>query len=265
MILDEIVKDKRKRLIEHKARIEEEKMRKLALQSNRRSISFYEALKKEGLSIIGEFKKASPSMGNIHSRISFEERIAQYNQSVDAISCLTEEDHFHGNIQYLEEIRKRSPLPIIRKDFIIEEYQVYEAKVIGADAILLIAAILKDAEMKILYELAYSLGLDVLLEVHNEEEMQRAMDLGAKIIGVNNRDLRDFTISLETTKRLNRYLEERTGGKRPVLVSESGVTSADDIAFLKECQADAILIGRSFMEAESPLEKVQEWKMVYNH
>ena len=265
MILDEIVKDKRKRLIEHKARIEEEKMRKLALQSNRRSISFYEALKKEGLSIIGEFKKASPSMGNIHSRISFEERIAQYNQSVDAISCLTEEDHFHGNIQYLEEIRKRSPLPIIRKDFIIEEYQVYEAKVIGADAILLIAAILKDEKIKILYELAYSLGLDVLLEVHNEEEMQRAMDLGAKIIGVNNRDLRDFTISLETTKRLNHYLEERTGGKRPVLVSESGVTSADDIAFLKECQVDGILIGRSFMEAESPLEKAQEWKRVYNH
>ncbi|MBR3771324.1 MAG: indole-3-glycerol-phosphate synthase, partial [Clostridium sp.] len=165
---------------------------------------------------------------------------------------------------YLQEIRKISPLPIIRKDFIIEEYQVYEAKVIGADAILLIAAILNDAEMKQLYELAYSLGLDVLLEVHNEEEMKRAIELGAKIVGVNNRDLRDFSISLETTKHLIQYLEKETGGKRPVFVSESGVTKTEDIEFLKECKVNALLIGRAFMEAEKPLELAKEWKAVYN-
>ena len=130
MILDEIVKDKRKRLIEQKANISEMEMKELALQCERKSISFYEALNKEGLSIIGEFKKASPSLGKIQSKVKLEDRIDQYNQSVDAISCLTEEDHFHGSADYLKEIRKISPLPILRKDFIIEKYQIYEAKLI---------------------------------------------------------------------------------------------------------------------------------------
>ena len=231
MILDEIVKDKRKRLIEQKANISEMEMKELALQCERKSISFYEALNKEGLSIIGEFKKASPSLGKIQSKVKLEDRIDQYNQSVDAISCLTEEDHFHGSADYLKEIRKISPLPILRKDFIIEKYQIYEAKLIGADAILLIAAILDDEQLKSFYDLAYTLGMDVLLEVHNEEEMQRAIDLGAKIIGVNNRDLRDFTISLETTRRLIQYLVSKTSGHRPLFVSESGVTSKEDIEF----------------------------------
>ena len=264
MILDEIVKDKRKRLIEQKANISEMEMKELALQCERKSISFYEALNKEGLSIIGEFKKASPSLGKIQSKVKLEDRIEQYNQSVDAISCLTEEDHFHGSADYLKEIRKISPLPILRKDFIIEKYQIYEAKLIGADAILLIAAILYDEQLKSFYDLAYTLGMDVLLEVHNEEEMQRAIDIGAKIIGVNNRDLRDFTISLETTRRLIQYLESKTTGQRPLFVSESGVTSKEDIEFLKECQVDALLIGRAFMEAEHPLSLAREWKSVYN-
>lgn len=264
MILDEIVKDKRKRLIEQKANISEMEMKELALQCERKSISFYEALNKEGLSIIGEFKKASPSLGKIQSKVKLEDRIDQYNQSVDAISCLTEEDHFHGSADYLKEIRKISPLPILRKDFIIEKYQIYEAKLIGADAILLIAAILDDEQLKSFYDLAYTLGMDVLLEVHNEEEMQRAIDLGAKIVGVNNRDLRDFTISLETTRRLIQYLENKTSGHRPLFVSESGVTSKEDIEFLKECQVDALLIGRAFMEAEHPLSLAREWKSVYN-
>ena len=112
--------------------------------------------------------------------------------------------------------------------------------------------------------MAYTLGMDVLLEVHNEEEMQRAIDLGAKIVGVNNRDLRDFTISLETTRRLIQYLENKTSGHRPLFVSESGVTSKEDIEFLKECQVDALLIGRAFMEAEHPLSLAREWKSVYN-
>lgn len=264
MILDEIVKDKKKRLAEHKARFSEAKMKEMALESDRQSISFYEALSKEGLSIIGEFKKASPSLGKIQNRIPLEERIDQYNQSVDAISCLTEEDHFQGSAEYLKEIRKISPLPILRKDFIIEEYQIYEAKVIGADAVLLIAAILQDEDMKRFYQLAYSLGLDVLVEVHNEEEMERAIKLGAKIIGVNNRDLRDFTISLDTTKRLNTFLEKQTEGKLPVFVSESGVTKTADIEFLKECNVNALLIGRAFMESENPMELAKEWKAVYN-
>ena len=268
-ILDEIVADKRKRLIEHKAAISEAEMKKTALSCDRRPVSFYKALAKEGLSIIGEFKKASPSMGVIDGKIELTDRIDQYNESVDAISVLTEEDHFNGGVEYLKKVREISPLPIIRKDFIIDEYQIYEAKVIGADCILLIAAILDDTDMKNFYELSYSLGMDVLLEVHNEEEMERAVGLRAKIIGVNNRNLKDFTIDLKHTGRLSKYmdrlLEEKGIEKgRPVFVSESGVDTDEDIMFLKESNVDALLIGRAFMESEKPREKAAWWKKLYN-
>lgn len=265
MILDEIVEDKKKRLIEHKKRISFDEMKELALNSKRESISFFHALAKPELSIIGEFKKASPSLGVINNKLELVDRISQYNLSVDAISCLTEEDHFHGNVDYLKQIRGISPLPILRKDFIIEEYQVYEAKVIGADAILLIAAILDDKKIKKLYDLAYSLGLDVLCEVHNEEEMDRMLLLQAKIIGVNNRNLKDFTISLDTTRRLVTYMDQKLQKeKRPLFVSESGVTLAEHIKFLKQYKVDALLIGRAFMEAENPEALAKEWKQIYD-
>lgn len=144
MILDVIVEDKKKRLIEDKARVSEADMKKAALECDRVSISFEAALSKPGLSIIGEFKKASPSRGNMDVKVDLDERISQYNEAVDAISCLTEQDHFFGSVDYLKKIRENSNLPIIRKDFVIDEYQIYEAKLIGADAILLIAAILDD-------------------------------------------------------------------------------------------------------------------------
>ncbi|WP_099469846.1 indole-3-glycerol phosphate synthase TrpC [Konateibacter massiliensis] len=259
MILDDIVRDKRKRLEESKKKISEGEMKRLAMASERQSVSFYEALAKPGLSIIGEFKKASPSMGVIKSKIELTDRIDQYNEAVDAISCLTEEDYFNGSIAYLKQIREMSDLPIIRKDFIIDEYQIYEAKTIGADAILLIAAILDDKEMKVFYDLAYHLGMDVLVEVHDEEEMQRALHLQAKIIGVNNRNLKDFTISLETTKRLSELVTEGT-----VFVSESGVTTEEDIAFLKGCKVNALLIGRAFMESENPRELAKSWKQIFD-
>lgn len=259
MILDDIVADKKKRLIDCKRKISEDEMRFLAASSDRNSISFYNALSKPGLSIIGEFKKASPSMGVIQSKIELTDRIDHYNEAVDAISCLTEEDHFNGNIEYLKKIRGMSYLPILRKDFIIDEYQIYEAKIIGADAILLIAAILDDDMMRHFYELANRLELDVLLEVHDEEEMVRALNLGAKIIGVNNRNLKDFTISLETTKHLSNMVKSEV-----VLVSESGVTTEADIEFLKKCNVDALLIGRAFMESENPKELANKWKNIFN-
>lgn len=259
MILDDIVADKKKRLKESKRKISEDEMRLLAASSNRNSISFYDALAKPGLSIIGEFKKASPSMGVIHSKIELTDRIDHYNEAVDAISCLTEEDHFNGNIQYLKKIRGMSNLPILRKDFIIDEYQIYEAKIIGADAILLIAAILDDETMKRFYELAYRLGMDVLLEVHDEEEMTRALSLNAKIIGVNNRNLKDFTISIETTKRLSQMIHSEI-----VFVSESGITAEADIEFLKNCKVNALLIGRAFMESENPKLLAKKWKDIFH-
>lgn len=256
MILDEIVEDKKKRLPGHMARIPETEMRRMAEETKTREADcFYNHLKKPGLSIIGEFKKASPSLGTITSKIDLMERISEYNASVDAISCLTEEDHFHGNVAYLKEIRAKSSLPILRKDFMICEYQFYEAKVIGANAILLITGILDDVQMKDFYQLTTELGLDALFEAHTEEQMDRALNCGAKIVGVNNRDLRDFTIKLDTTKRLSKMVPDDR-----ILVAESGIVSDQDVKYLKECRVDAFLIGRAFMEAANPQELAKHWK-----
>lgn len=255
MILDEIVADKKRRLPEHKSRISETEMRKMAESIHREGASFYQALKKDGISIIGEFKQASPSLGKITSKIDLTERMEEYSASADAVSCLTEEDHFLGNADYLKKIRKMTKLPILRKDFMIDPYQFYEAKVIGADAVLLIAAILDDAEMKDFYQLSKELGLDALVEVHDEYEMERALKLDVDIIGVNNRDLRDFTIRLDTTKRLSVMVP-----KEKVFVAESGIITDEDVLFLKECRVDAFLIGRAFMEAENPGELAGRWK-----
>lgn len=255
MILAEIVADKKKRLPEHKAKISEQEMRRMAEEKKGGNHSFYQALKKPGISIIGEFKQASPSLGKIESKIDLMERMEEYSQSVDAVSCLTEEDYFLGNAEYLKRIRKMTELPILRKDFMIEPYQFYEAKVIGADAVLLIAAILDDARMKDCYQLSRELGLDALVEVHDEREMERALKLDAEIIGVNNRNLKDFTISLDNTKRLSKYMP-----KEKVFVAESGIVSDKDVNFLKDCRVDAFLIGRAFMESENPKELAQKWK-----
>jgi indole-3-glycerol phosphate synthase len=258
MILDQIVEDKKIRLPEHKARVSEQEMR--ALAEEKRNVqfaehTFYENLKKSGISIIGEFKKASPSLGSITSKIDLMERIEDYNASVDAISCLTEEDHFHGNVDYLRQIREKSPLPILRKDFMIEEYQFYEAKVIGADAVLLITAILDDVQMHDFYQLARELNLDVLVETHDEKEVERALKIDPRIIGVNNRNLKDFSISLENTKRLRRYVPQDK-----VFIAESGIMGDADVAFLKEVGVDGFLIGRAFMESENPRALASHWK-----
>lgn len=259
MILDEIVADKKKRLVEHKKNISEEIMEQMAGECERKSISFYDALVKDGLSIIGEFKQASPSHGKMDNRITLEERITQYNASMDAISCLTEEDHFMGNVDFFKMIRKISRLPMIRKDFIIDPYQIMESKVVGADCILLIAAILSDAQMKLFYELAYDLGMDVLVEVHNEEEMMRAIGLDAKIIGVNNRNLKDFSVDLNTSKKLAAFLPENT-----IFVSESGIMDEGDVKFLKDCGVNGVLIGTVLMESENPGTLATKWKDVFD-
>lgn len=255
MILDVIVEDKKKRLPEHKKNISEIKMRELAEKYKGKKHGFYQALSKSGISIIGEFKNASPSIGKIKSKINLLNRIDEYNESVDAISCLTEEDHFDGNVDYLKKIRTITELPILRKDFMIDPYQFYEAKAIGADAVLLIAAILDDAQMKDFYQLSKELELDALVEVHDEKELERAMKIDADIIGVNNRNLKDFTISLDTTVQLSKLVPEDK-----VLVAESGILQDADVELLKECGVDAFLIGRALMEAEHPKEVAKRWK-----
>ena len=241
MILDVIVEDKKKRLPEHKKNISEIKMRELAEKYEGKKHGFYQALSKSGISIIGEFKNASPSLGKIKSKINLLDRIDEYNESVDAISCLTEEDHFDGNVDYLKKIRTITELPILRKDFMIDPYQFYEAKAIGADADF--------------YQLSKELELDALVEVHDEKELERAMKIDADIIGVNNRNLKDFTISLDTTVQLSKLVPEDK-----VLVAESGILQDADVELLKECGVDAFLIGRALMEAEHPKEVAKRWK-----
>ena len=259
MILDKIVEDKKVRLVEHKARVSEEQIRREAenimKEGDIRVNLFHNALASDGISIIGEFKKASPSLGKIDSKIDLMERIDEYNASVDAISCLTEEDHFNGNIEYLKQIRNVSLLPILRKDFMIDEYQFYEARVIGADAILLITAILDDTQMRDFYQLARELKLDVLVETHDEYEIERALKIDPRIIGVNNRNLKDFSISLENTGRLKKYIPDDK-----ISVAESGIMNDSDVEYLKEVGVDAFLIGRAFMESENPKELALRWK-----
>ena len=261
MILDVIVEDKKKRLVQHKKKISEAEMRWLAEEAGkgkRAEKSFYDALTGPDLAIIGEFKKASPSLGSIAQTMDLTERIDDYNASVDAISCLTEEDHFLGNVDYFRQIRDMTSLPMIRKDFIVDPYQIYEARAIGADCILLIAAILDDARLADYYQLARELSLDVLMETHDEDEMERVLKIQPRIVGVNNRNLKDFTISLDNTKRLRPMVPEGTA-----FVSESGVTKDEHIRFLAACQVDALLIGGAFMFSDHPRDLADHWKELY--
>lgn len=262
MILDEIVADKRQQLIRDKGNIDLPAMRRRAEeqlgQPTGAKATFYQQLAQPGLSVIGEFKQASPSLGNITSLIGLPQRIAEYSRSVEAISCLTEEAHFHGNVDYFRQIRRMTELPMIRKDFMIDEYQFYEAKAIRADAVLLIAAILDDVQMKDFYQLARELELDVLVEVHDAEEMERALRLDCRIIGINNRNLKDFTISLERTAELSKLVPQAK-----VLVSESGIVTAEDVAYLAQHRVDAFLIGRAFMEHENPQALAGQWKSAF--
>ncbi len=247
MILEEIVADKKRRLPEHMARISESQMRRMAEETKTREANcFYNHLKKPGLSIIGEFKKASPSLGTITSKIDLTERIAEYNASVDAISCLTEEDHFHGNVEYLKEIRAKSQLPILRKDFIVDEYQLYQAKIIGADAVLLIAAALKKEELHALAAKAHELGLEVLLEIHSAEEL-KYINANMDVIGINNRNLGTFFTDVENSFRLAEQLPLDA-----VLVSESGISDPATVKRLQKAGFKGFLIGENFMKTDNP-------------
>ena len=226
MILDKIVTEKRKRVELLKEQFTTAHFEKLALEAAERA-SFYEALKKPGLSIIGEVKKASPSKGLIKPDFDYINIAKDYSKCVDAISVLTEEDFFLGSPKYLKEISETITTPLLRKDFIIDPIQIYEAKVIGASAILLIAGLLDKETVKRFREIAKSLGLDALVETHNMEELEIALGADADIVGINNRDLKTFEVSLENTMKIAREIP-----KGKIIVSESGIDTIDDIKYL---------------------------------
>ena len=199
--------------------------------------------------LIAEVKKASPSRGLLSASFDHMALAATYSSAgAAALSVLTDEHFFQGSLHYLAAIRQLPAIPpVLRKDFILDPYQVYEARAYGADALLLIVAALDDAALADLLALTYYLGMEALVEVHNETELARALAVGAPLVGVNNRDLHSFQLSLTTTERLARQLP--VGPSRPVLVSESGIFTPADVATVRAYGADAVLVGEALVTA----------------
>ena len=207
--------------------------------------SFLDALRKPGMSYICEVKKASPSKGLIAPDFPYLNIAKEYEAAgASAISCLTEPFYFQGSDRYLQEIAGNVNIPVLRKDFTVDEYMIYQAKAFGASAVLLICAILDNVQLKAFGELAQDLGLDALVEAHDEWEVDRALNLEAKIVGVNNRNLHDFTVDMENSVRLRKMAPDDV-----VFVSESGIRTPDDIRLLYENQVDAVLIGETLMRS----------------
>lgn len=245
MILDKIVEKRILQLSREKEKYPLPKMIEAAQAAAGTPRSLYNALSGPKLSVIAEVKKASPSKGVLCEDFRPVEIAGQYEAGgADAVSVLTEEFYFKGSAEYLRQARKAIGLPILRKDFIIDEYQIYEARAIGSDAVLLIAALLSKKALTAFIKLAKSLRLDCLVEVHDKEELKKVLGCGAKIIGVNNRDLKTFQVDLETTERLSPLVP-----KSCVLVSESGIRTHEDMLRLHTCGANAVLIGERLMRS----------------
>lgn len=248
-ILNEIAARTKERIAEEKFKFP---LRELISQQNsdlakhaEEKISFLEALKKPGMSYICEVKKASPSKGLIAPDFPYLDIAKEYEQAgASAISCLTEPFYFQGADRYLQEISQAVNIPVLRKDFTVDEYMIYQAKAFGASAVLLICAILDNSQLKAFGELAQELGLDALVEAHDQWEVDRALNFGAKIVGVNNRNLHDFTVDMGNSIRLRNMAPADT-----VFVSESGIKTAEDIRILYENQVDAVLIGETLMRS----------------
>ncbi len=259
MILDEIARKTKERIEEKKKLVSMEELKEQALTLRADTgFPFEQALKKNGMSFICEVKKASPSKGLIAKEFPYLEIAADYEEAgADAISCLTEPFYFQGSDQYLQEIAATVNIPVLRKDFTVDPYMIYEAKVLGASAILLICAILSKEQLKDYCELADSLGLSVLIEAHTEQEVKQALSCGGRIIGVNNRDLKTFQVDITTSKRLRSLVP-----KEYIFVSESGIRGREDIRELYENGTDAVLIGELLMRSANKRDCLKELKGV---
>jgi indole-3-glycerol phosphate synthase len=259
MILDDIIKKTKEDLIKRKKEFD--------LDTLGRSLSYIPypprdvkpyltATKEEPIRIIAEVKKASPSKGVIKEDFDPILIASEYSKNgANAISVLTEPHFFQGNLEYLTAIRRYVPTPLLRKDFIIDKYQIVEALVYGADFILLIAKALTKKELKELYDYALHVGLEVLVEIHDKEDLKKAISCGAHIIGINHRDLETFEMNMQLCHELIPYIPN---GK--IIVAESGVSNQDTIKELSEAGCDAFLIGEHFMRQESIAQELQKFK-----
>jgi len=245
-ILDEIVGKAKVRVAKAKEITPFEQLRERALAlATKEEVSFEQALSVPGLSFICEIKKASPSKGVIASEFPYLEIAREYETiGASAISVLTEPEYFLGADRYLQEIGSVVNIPVLRKDFTIDSYQIYEAKLLGAQAVLLICASLDEKTLASYIETAAELHLSALVETHSKEEVEQALRAGAKIIGINNRNLKTFEVDIKTSENLRKLIPAGI-----LTVSESGIKSPEDFVFLKNANFDAVLIGESFMRS----------------
>lgn len=254
MILDEIIAYKKEELLDTKRRVPLAELKAKAadagpLRGFRRALA-----EKGGIKLIAEVKKASPSKGVIRQDFDPIKIAKIYEKSGAAcLSVLTESRYFQGNLAYIGDIRRETGLPLLRKDFIIDEYQVFEARAAGADAVLLIAACLERRQIEDLLGIAGELGLDVLAEAHTGKELDIALRAGASIVGINNRDLATFSVSLRTTFELLKDVPDDR-----IVVSESGIGSREDVLKLQHAGVDAVLVGESLMREQDIGKKVKE-------
>jgi indole-3-glycerol phosphate synthase len=256
-ILDEIAAKTRIRVAESKKKVSLEEMKKLAESRNRDTgFPFEQELKKPGISFICEVKKASPSKGLIAEEFDYVEIAKEYEKAgAGAVSVLTEPEYFLGSIEYLKEIRQAVSIPLLRKDFTVDEYMIYEAKAAGADLVLLICSLLDADTLKRYRELCDELGLSALVEAHDEAEISMAVEAGARVIGVNNRNLKDFTVDIHNGIRLREKVPEDI-----LFVAESGIKTRDDIAELEKGRVNAVLIGETLMRSADKKAMLDELK-----
>lgn len=253
-ILDKLADYARERVVISKQSVSIDEMKEQAFRLPKGNFEFENALKKKDISFICECKKASPSKGIIAEEFPYLQIAKEYEKAgADCISVLTEPKWFLGSDEYLKEIADSVSIPCIRKDFTVDEYMIYEAKVLGASAVLLICSILSGDRIKEYIRICDNLGMSALVEAHDENEVKTALDAGARMIGVNNRNLKDFSVDTDNSKRLRSLIPSDV-----LFVSESGVQSADDVAKLREIGADAVLIGETLMRSEDKNAKLAE-------
>lgn len=249
-ILDELAEFAKKRVADSKKKISADELKFRALSQPKSNFEFERALKKNDIAFICECKKASPSKGLIAPDFPYVQIAREYELAgADCISVLTEPSRFLGSDDYLKEITQNVSIPCLRKDFTVDEYMIYEAKLLGASAVLLICSILTENQIKEYLNICDTLGLSALVEAHDENEIKTAVNAGARIIGVNNRNLKNFTVDTENSARLRALVP-----KDIIFVSESGVKTPEDVRELREIGADAVLIGETLMRAENKKE-----------
>ncbi|MCR5415618.1 MAG: indole-3-glycerol phosphate synthase TrpC [Pseudobutyrivibrio sp.] len=257
-ILDQLAEHAKRRVEIAKKEKNIEKIMEEALALPKGNFEFEKALVKGDLAFICECKKASPSKGVIAEHFDYLQIAKDYEAAgADCISVLTEPKWFLGNDQYLKEIASVVHIPIIRKDFVVDEYMIYEAKILGASAVLLICAILSERQVADYIKICDELGISALVEIHDEIELEKAVRAGARIIGVNNRNLKDFSVDTDNSKRLRNLIPGNV-----TYVSESGIKDSNDINDLRDAGVDAVLIGETLMRAEDKEAKMKELKEI---